>query len=544
MKLNEMATPQIIERGFEYYEDGHVISCCKIGDHAYDGDVLGSEDNTYKVHIDLEEPEKSTCTCPYAQREDVVACKHMMALYFYTNPEKRKAYKREKNKREEINKNVRDFRGLLSSMYYFCDFLSIANPEENDEWEEMTMRDVLDQELVRMGAYIVMNEQSHNREEGVNVINMMLSTDLTMEQLEKIDQLNRTNNTYKEIPLDIEISVEADAEGMILDFFRCFGETIVKVCIDDGDNQYLVDTYIDNLQDCLYRVVYTSPQEKTGDEASTEPEKSLEELLQELDSLIGLENVKQEVRTMTNLVRIRKLREERGLGHTERSLHMVFSGNPGTGKTTVARLIAKIYKALGVLSKGHLTETDRSGLVAGYVGQTALKTAEVIEKAMGGVLFVDEAYALANKGSENDYGQEAIETLLKAMEDNRGDFIVIVAGYTDLMDNFLNSNPGLRSRFSQTLFFEDYDAAQLLDIFCKMCKDSDFSLSEDAKDAMKQYFNNLYENRDENFANARDVRNAFEKILARQANRLAAVQDTDLTDEMLLEIKKEDTEIE
>ena len=287
--------------------------------------------------------------------------------------------------------------------------------------------------------------------------------------------------------------------------------------------------------------------EENGDrEADAEtkgPQKTYEELLQELDSLIGLANVKAEVRTMANLVRIRKIRENRGLGQAERSLHMVFSGNPGTGKTTVARLVAQIYRSLGVLSRGHLVETDRSGLVAGYVGQTAIKTAEVIKRAMGGVLFIDEAYALAKKGSESDYGQEAIETLLKAMEDNRGDLIVIAAGYTDLMEDFLNSNPGLRSRFSQTLFFEDYDGAQMHEIFRKMCRDAGMIVTEEADERMRTYFYDLYENRGVNFANARDVRNAFEKILARQANRLASVTDAELTNEMLMEIQTEDVAI-
>ena len=185
----------------------------------------------------------------------------------------------------------------------------------------------------------------------------------------------------------------------------------------------------------------------------------------ELDGLCGLDKVKADVKSLINLVKVRRLRQEHGLPVPPMSLHLVFLGNPGTGKTTVARLLAKIYRAIGVLSKGQLVEVDRSGLVAGFVGQTALKTGEVIEKALGGVLFIDEAYALANQDAPNDFGREAIETLLKGMEDHRDDLIVIAAGYTELMGRFLHANPGLESRFNKYFYFEDYNGAQLLAIF-------------------------------------------------------------------------------
>ena len=197
---------------------------------------------------------------------------------------------------------------------------------------------------------------------------------------------------------------------------------------------------------------------KPGDEKPAEeelpPPEKIEDLLAELDSYIGLGVVKEEVHNLINMVQVYKLRQQHDLPTTDMSLHMVFTGNPGTGKTMMARMMARIYRSLGILSKGQLVEVDRSGLVAGYVGQTALKTQKVIEKAMGGVLFVDEAYAL-NGRSENDFGQEAIDTLLKAMEDHRDDLVVIVAGYTDLMDKFIHSNPGLESRFNRFLLFED-----------------------------------------------------------------------------------------
>lgn len=276
---------------------------------------------------------------------------------------------------------------------------------------------------------------------------------------------------------------------------------------------------------CLQEQTAGGEKSKAGDAEKPDAEEKkpdFDELMAQLDSLVGLDDVKKDIKNLMNLVKVRRLRKENGLPIPPMSLHMVFMGNPGTGKTTVARIISGLYAAIGVLEKGQLIEVDRSGLVAGYVGQTALKTQEVVKSALGGVLFIDEAYSLAS-GGENDFGREAIETILKAMEDHRDELIVVVAGYDGPMEKFINSNPGLQSRFNKYFYFPDYNGEQLLHIFKGQCKKNGYALTEEAEAEAKAMFEELYENRGENFGNGRDVRNVFEDTVVRQSNRVAAL---------------------
>ena len=276
-----------------------------------------------------------------------------------------------------------------------------------------------------------------------------------------------------------------------------------------------------------------------AEQENVDKEAEVKKYLDELDALIGLSAVKDDVNLLIHTISINEERKKMNLSVPEFSKHLVFYGNPGTGKTTVARIIANLYKALGVISKGQFVETDRSGLVAGYVGQTAIKTKELIDSAMGGVLFIDEAYTLAPEGGGgNDFGQEAIDTLLKAMEDNRDDFVVIVAGYPELMSRFINSNPGLNSRFNKYLSFDDYNAEELEKIFILMCNKYQYVLDEKLKEKMPEFFQAMVLTKPSNFANAREVRNIFEKAIQRQSSRL--YNDKEHTQDDLTLLKLED----
>ena len=325
-------------------------------------------------------------------------------------------------------------------------------------------------------------------------------------------------------------------------FVNACSDTLLALCERDGlsgDRPALkADEFVTHVPAPAQPPTEVVPAAEQEETPLPESEPTLEELLAELDGLCGLEQVKQDVKSLINLVKVRRLREEAGLPVPPMSLHLVFLGNPGTGKTTVARLLARLYHAIGVLPKGQLVEVDRSGLVAGFVGQTAQKTQEVIQKAIGGVLFIDEAYALVNQDNGNDFGREAIEVLLKNMEDHRKDLVVIVAGYSQLMEKFIHSNPGLESRFNKYFYFEDYDGAELFTILQSMCVKNGYVLTPEGEALAWRELMALYEDRDENFGNARDVRNLFEQAVARQSDRVARLEAP--TREQLMELRPED----
>ena len=292
---------------------------------------------------------------------------------------------------------------------------------------------------------------------------------------------------------------------------------------NEGKAQLSIETEVETMEEAERKPVAVAHKTPGEDpEKPKEPEKSG---MEELEELVGLKTVKHDVEELIGLAKVRKMREEKGMKAVPMSLHLVFSGNPGTGKTTVARILGKLYKEIGILSTGQMIETDRSGLVAGYVGQTAIKTQKKIQEAMGGILFIDEAYMLNQK--DENFGQEAIDTILKAMEDHRDEFIVIVAGYTELMKEFVESNPGLKSRFNKFFEFPDYTVEELQQIFDLQCKKYQYKLTEEADKAVREEIIRLEGEKGENFANAREVRNLFEKIIANQASRVSALDEVD-----------------
>ena len=323
-------------------------------------------------------------------------------------------------------------------------------------------------------------------------------------------------------------------EEMIPEIRQVYLDFANAVALSDNEISDDERAWLDNLKEKI--VSKEIPQQPKDEERDSERnavpehepvfEEQQKSPMRQLNELIGLRQVKSELQSLTRFIEVNQKRKEAGLRVAAISYHCVFAGNPGTGKTTVARILAGIYRQLGILKKGQLIETDRSGLVAEYVGQTAVKTNKMIDRAIGGVLFIDEAYTLA-QGGENDYGREAIATLLKRMEDERDRLVVILAGYTNEIEQFINSNPGLRSRFNRYVHFDDYTEEELFQIFILQAQKYDYHLDDEAKGALRSLLHEKVENRQKDFGNARYVRNLFESVIENQAVRLSANKETD-----------------
>lgn len=445
-------------------------------------------------------------------------------------------------------------RRKIQSFYARCD--SYDSREEN----EIPTKNLINKELLNFLSYLSASD-GRIREKEASFISRCLGEDLSAQALhDYIVNHNTYSKSFENcVPEGLKKVVRWDLSANTLDcyqslayielfrfigkeFLSCDGEITESEINDFNTYMNTLTTYRDEQVQNKKTASTTSAKQGSTrlhtESKGIEPKETLEQILAELNALTGLDAVKKDVEALAHMQEIQHLREKRGLKKIPMSNHLVFSGNPGTGKTTVARLLAKIYHKIGILSKNSVEEVDRARLVAGYVGQTAIKTQEVIEKAMGGVLFIDEAYTLAPDANGKDYGQEAIDTLLKVMEDKRDNFVVIVAGYPEPMKKFIESNPGLRSRFNKYINFEDYTPSQLATIYQSMCKQAGYVLSVEAKTCIIEKLENLHANRSANFANAREVRNLFEKAVVKQASRLFEIKNP--SNEQLCELTVSD----
>lgn len=451
----------------------------------------------------------------------------------------------------------KDLNTAIDKCYEICDYVEkngIVKKELQTSLRELMRREFLD-----FVIYLSMLDTDFTQWEE-EYINQTFGFRLNKDTVKELKVHRRLTESHygAQIPLVLKYFVLADAGRKIkgdlyggkkakylVDTYRLIGQNYVAGNEGAGDKEInALSKYCMMLDNYLKEYGLLRPDKKsepfTKEEKKEEKKADIDDLMAELNSLTGLKTVKEDLNALINLMRVQKMREENGMKQSGINKHMVFMGNPGTGKTTVARLLAGVYAGIGVIEKGHLVEVDRSGLVSGYVGQTAMKVQDVVEEALGGILFVDEAYTLTSSKGQNDFGQEAVDTLLKAMEDHRDDLIVIVAGYTKLMEEFLDSNPGLRSRFNKFIVFEDYTAEEQFEIFSFMCKGMDYVLSKEAAKEARRFFEERNENKTETYANARDVRNYLEKAISNQATRIVGLKNVDK--ETLAILEKEDLE--